>query len=231
MTQLYLTLKTGKTKLPPSLLLCHNVATHDGRSKRKNKTNTTQSTKDRTAQRKYPVVIPYIKGLSEAVSRIMKKHGISTTMKPCNKLRDILVHPKDKIKEMDKAQGVYKVPCQSCKSSYIGETSRKLSTCIDEHKKDGQKLDGQSYTRSQRASASQVYNKSAITDHTGKENHVINWEGTRLIARESQDLNRCIKEAIWIKRTPHNMNRDGGAHQLSDIYDAAITRASCLGER
>ena len=66
------------------------------------------------------------------------------------------------------------------------------------------------YTRSQRASASQVYNKSAITDHTGKENHVINWEGTRLIARESQDLNRCIKEAIWIKRTPHNMNRDGG---------------------
>ena len=79
--------------------------------KRKNKTNTTQSTKDRTAQRKYPVVIPYIKGLSEAVSRIMKKHGISTTMKPCNKLRDILVHPKDKIKEMDKAQGVYKVPC------------------------------------------------------------------------------------------------------------------------
>ena len=43
----------------------------------------------------------------------MKKHGISTTMKPCNKLRDILVHPKDKIKEMDKAQGVYKVEFSS----------------------------------------------------------------------------------------------------------------------
>ena len=98
--------------------------------------------------------------------------------------------------------------------------------------KDGQNLDGQSYTRSQRASVSQVYNKSAITDHAGKENHVINWEGTWLVARESQDLNRRIREAIWIKRTPHNMNRDGGggAHQLSDIYDATITRVSCLGD-
>ena len=131
---------------------------------------------------------------------------------------------------MDKAQGVYKVPCQSCQASYIGETSRKLGTRIEEHKKDCQKLDGQSYTRSQRASASQVYNKSAITDHAGKENHVINWEGTRLVARESQDLSRRIREAIWIKRTPHNMNRDGGAYQLSDIYDGAITRTSRLGD-
>ena len=39
---------------------------------------------------------------------------------------------------------------------------------------------------------------------------VINWEGTRLVARESQDLNRRIREAISIKRTPHNMNRDSG---------------------
>ena len=79
--------------------------------------------------------IPYIKGLSEATSRILRKHRISTAMRPCNKLRNILVHPKDKTNEMDKAQGVYKVPCQSCQASYIGETGRKLGTRIDEQKK------------------------------------------------------------------------------------------------
>ena len=26
--------------------------------------------------------------------------------------------------------------------------------------------------------------------------------------------------SLWIKRTPNNMNRDGGAYHLSDIYEA-----------
>ena len=55
----------------------------------------------------------------------MGKRGVSVAMKPQNKLRDILVHPKDKIEDKDKGQGVYSVPCKSCTSAYIGETSRK----------------------------------------------------------------------------------------------------------
>jgi len=40
------------------------------------------------------VVLPYVKGLSEATSRIMKKY-ISTAMKPLNIIRRVLVRPKD----------------------------------------------------------------------------------------------------------------------------------------
>ena len=48
--------------------------------------------------------------------------------------------------------------------------------------------------------------------------------------RESQDSARRIREAIWIKRTPNNMNRDGGAYQLSDIYDAVIAKTTTSGD-
>ena len=78
----------------------------------------------------------------------------------------------------------------------------------------------------------QTNNKSAIIDHAGRENHVIDWEGTRLVAtcRESQDSARRIRKAISIKRTPNNRNRDGGAYQLSDIYDAVIAKTSSSGD-
>ena len=42
------------------------------------------------------VVIPYVKGLSEAVSRVFHKHGVTTAMRPHRTLRRLLVHPKDK---------------------------------------------------------------------------------------------------------------------------------------
>ena len=53
-------------------------------------------------------------------------------------------------------------------------------------KKDCDKIKPQKCTRSQKQESKQTNNKSAITDHAGRKNHVIDWEGTRLVARESQ---------------------------------------------
>ena len=41
------------------------------------------------------IVIPYIKGVSEAISRVFKKYLISTAMKPNTTVRRMVVHPKD----------------------------------------------------------------------------------------------------------------------------------------
>ena len=54
-----------------------------------------------------------------------------------------------------------------------------------------------------------------MSDSWYVENHGIDWEGMRLVARESQDSARKIREAIWITRTPNNMNRDGGGGHTS----------------
>ena len=44
------------------------------------------------------VVIPYVKRLSEAVSRIFNKFGASVAIKRLRTIRNELVHPKDKVK-------------------------------------------------------------------------------------------------------------------------------------
>ena len=85
------------------------------------------------------VVIPYIQGLSESVGRVLRKHGVSTAMRPYCTLRSMLVHPKDERKETEKCEGVYKMPCLNCDSSYIGETSRMMGTRLKEHRKEVEK--------------------------------------------------------------------------------------------
>ena len=59
---------------------------------------------------------------------------------------------------------------------------------------------------------------SAITDHTMKENHVIDWDSAKIVERERDDQARSVKEAVYIRILP-NMNRDEGRHHLSHLYD------------
>ena len=75
--------------------------------------------------------------------------------------------------------------CASGQGFTVGETSRRLGTSatrIDEHKKEYNEINQQKFTRSQKQDSKQTNNKSAVTDHAGTENHVIDWEGRRLVA-------------------------------------------------
>ena len=60
------------------------------------------------------VTIPYVKGLSEAFSWILKTYRICTAVRPHTTLRSMLVHPKDKISDEEKPEVVYKIPCKNC---------------------------------------------------------------------------------------------------------------------
>ena len=74
--------------------------------------------------------MPYVKGLSEAFARILKSHGIATANCPHRTLRNFVVHPKDKVKDEEKTELVYRVPCKNCSSSYVGEIGRKFGLRI-----------------------------------------------------------------------------------------------------
>ena len=82
--------------------------------------------KNRRGNHKGMVVMPYVKGLSEAFARILKSHGIATANRPHRTLRNFVVHPKDKVKDEEKTELIYRVPCKNCSSSYVGETGMQM---------------------------------------------------------------------------------------------------------
>ncbi len=66
---------------------------------------------------------PYIWGgdVTEHIQRVMKKHHISTPVKPHIKLHQVLSHPKEHIDPEKKGDAIYEIPGLSCNKTYIGE--------------------------------------------------------------------------------------------------------------
>ena len=176
------------------------------------------------------VSIPYVPRTSEACARVMKKYGINTVMKPTNTLRQALVKPKDKRPLTDSTGVVYSIPCHQCPKTYIGETGRKLGVRIEEHREEAEKNDTQAYTRSKRKVSETVENKSALTDHCQRDNHVIDWDSTKVMARESERFPRWIRESVHIRRQGRRnvLNRDKGQYDLPHLWDHALMHTGKL---
>ena len=56
----------------------------------------TQVTPDKEKAKKIPIVIPYIKGFSEQIRRVLGQYGTPTYFKLTNMLRQLLARPKDR---------------------------------------------------------------------------------------------------------------------------------------
>ena len=125
------------------------------------------------------------------------KARVNTVVKPHCTFWRLLVHPKDKVRTLKKANCVYRIPCKSCDKSYVGETGRSLDIRMEEHRKDADKSESRPYTRSSKSLAASEIHKSAITDHVVTDNHVMDWDNIRVLDREEDRTRRWIKEAIW----------------------------------
>ena len=77
--------------------------------------------------------------------------------------------------------------------------------------------------RELKRSEHQKQTTSAIREHKSQANHEINWEGVKILDKESVDVKRKIKEAIHIRRQRLTLNRDGG-YDIPAIFDHLLSR-------
>ena len=173
------------------------------------------------------LTIPYIMGVTERVRRVMKKHGITTPARPYRTLRQILVHPKDKVADTEKCGVVYHVPCLSCPQVYIGETGRKMKVRIEEHRKETEKVTSTRKTRSTSVSEDTSTFKSAISIHAREKNHLMNFDDVSVLDREDNWIRRRVKESMHVRklRPEIPMNQDDGGYELSHVWDPLLRRA------
>ena len=70
---------------------------------------------------KASVIIPYIEGASEVVATLYNRYGVSTAMRPHTTIRNLLLHPKDKVNTEETAECAYRFSCKNCQKVYIGK--------------------------------------------------------------------------------------------------------------
>ena len=144
---------------------------------RKKEKKKEDSDKDSTSAKKFPVALPYVKGLSEQLQRVFKTHDVPTFHKPFNTLRSLLVRPKDKSEKEKQCGLVYSIKCKSCEKEYIGETARSLGTRFKEH------TDGK-------------HPNSAVNEHTQDTGHLYTLQDVKVLKREERWFPRKVREAI-----------------------------------
>ena len=117
--------------------------------------------------------IPYVKGTSEPISRILQSVGVKVAMKPTNTVKQALVRPKDHDQVEDQAGVVYQISCKECSAKYIGQTGRHLRERLKEHK---------------RATEKGNHLESGVAEHVSNSGHEIGWS-VKVLDKDSNQ--RC----------------------------------------
>ena len=82
------------------------------------------------------VTLPYIEGVTEAISRKLHQQGVVTHAVPFDTIRKRLKSPKDKNSISNMCGVVYQLECSEWGENYIGETERPLKKRLNEHHRD-----------------------------------------------------------------------------------------------
>ena len=73
------------------------------------------------------VSLPYIRGTSETIARILKPFNIRIAHKPARTLQHLLTNVKDKDDPKDRQGTVYKIRCNDCNGAYIGGNGKNVN--------------------------------------------------------------------------------------------------------
>jgi len=81
------------------------------------------------------VVLPYVKGVNERVSKVLRNNGVKVGFQQLNTLCTCFPRPKDKLTTFQSGSVVDEVNCLDCDFVYYGQTDRALVTRIKEHRR------------------------------------------------------------------------------------------------
>ena len=163
-----------------------NYLLNNSNSRNRNMLNTPLNTYSKR------VVLPYVKGCSERLSRVLRKYDVGVSFKPINKLHSIFGRQKDPV-EPDQVCGVvYEIPCSDCDRTYIGQTGNSLRTRLQQHRAACRHLQKE---------------KSALAEHSINNDHRINWAEAKVIARQDRWHRRLFEEAFVTNQRHAPLNR------------------------
>ena len=150
--------------------------------------------------------LPYIRGTSKTIARILKPFNIRIAHKPTRTLRHLLTKVKDKDDPKVRQGTVYRIRCNDCNGTYIGETGRTLTTRLGEHQTATDKED--------------LTNN--IAQHHRKTGHDINWDSATCLTHSTDKDQRLTLESWFTNLQPNPLNRSRKLPVAYDFYKANI---------
>ena len=112
---------------------------------------------------KATVTLPYMRGLTELMKRMLEEVDKRVRFRPNRTLRKLLVKPKDPV-PVECCTGI--VPCKYCTQTYVGQSGRTIVDRVKEH---------------QQAVKNGDTNTSAVVEHTWQHQHRMDWSAAKVL--------------------------------------------------
>jgi len=153
--------------------------------------------------KKHFFVIPYLKSISEITASLFDKSVFTVGFRCLNKLDRIIRVQKDRTEHTHKNNIVYKINCNNCEASYVGQTKRQMKTRVKEHY-NNIKLDKSKH--------------SVISEHIVNFNHNFDWDNIKILDIESNYNKRLVSEMLHIKEQKNGINLQRDTEFLDESY-------------
>ena len=148
------------------------------------------------------VVLPYIKGVTEPLTRVLNNNGIQATNRPVKTLQQEFASPKSTTPSDRQTNVVWKIPCSDCTWNFIGETGICLHTRKKEHIRN-----------------TKVFKSgSNIASHVWLKGHTVDFENACVI-------NRChlrVRKTLESWHTAITIQADNNSKQLPRQYSILL---------
>lgn len=134
--------------------------------------------------------LSYVPLLSEAISKSCQYFtpNVKLAMRPQNKINNMFSKLKHPLKKEENSGLVYKIDCDNCPVTYIGETIQKLGERVKQHEYDCKKP------------TEQINRMSALAKHATFNNHTFKTNDPVILKRERNKFKLQIHEVNQIIR-------------------------------
>ena len=146
------------------------------------------------------VVLPYLAGFTEKITRIFKAFNLKVCTKPIKTIKNILPTTKDFIDFNQRTGAIYQISCKNCSGIYIEETSRSFKTRCSEHKRD---LNPRNLAK---IDDHNINKKTALVKHVVNFQHNIDFDDSSILAFESDFFKRRFLESFFINNKITTVN-------------------------
>jgi len=156
------------------------------------------------------LVFPYLLHTTDAITRKFR-HNHSIGYRCINKLSNVVKAHKDTIQRTDNNNVVYRIACNNCDATYVGQSKRQLKTRIKEHRANIN-LDPDKH--------------SVVSNHVINHNHSFDWQHVTILDRESNYHKRLVSEMIHIKEQINSINLMKDTELLDKAYSNILEKLS-----
>lgn len=164
--------------------------------------NKKKENKEKTKSCSY-VALPYVRRTTERLQWSLSKFNIKIASKNNNNLKEIYTKLKDKTEKKKQTHVIYKINCEQCPGTYIGQTKQYLENRLKAHKN---------------SVANKNKEKTALKKHVEDTKHTFDFENVKILKKEVNEKKRLVLEMIEIKKDKNTINDRRDIEDLDKCY-------------